>query len=106
MVQNASSHLILFRYVELYPEYRPHYRPFGFGYGIYVRVFILYTQKRKEKCVPKYNLYWSTHGGAWLKPSRVFPGVNDNGYKQVKWIEWLGKRNNDANELNKLNKQI
>ena len=30
-------------YVELYPECRPHYRPFGVGYGIYVRVSILYT---------------------------------------------------------------
>ena len=46
--------LILFRYVELYPEYRPHYRPFGFGYGIYVRVSILYTQKGQIciECVP------------------------------------------------------
>ena len=30
-------------YVELYPECRPHYRPFGIGYGIYVRVSIRYT---------------------------------------------------------------
>ena len=62
--------------------------------------------KRKEKCVPKYNPYWSTHGGAWLKRSRVFPEVNDNGYKQIKRIERAGKRNNDANKLNKLNKHI
>ena len=38
--------LIPFRYVELYPEYRPHYRPFGFGYEIYIRVSILYTKNR------------------------------------------------------------
>ena len=62
--------------------------------------------KRNEKCVPKCNPYWSTHGGAWLKPSRVFPGVSDNEYRQIKRIEGTGKRNNDANKLSKLNKQI
>ena len=41
--------LVPFRYVELYPEYRPYYRPLGFGYEIYVRVSILYT--KREKCV-------------------------------------------------------
>ena len=53
MVKNASSHLIPFRYVELYPEYRPHYHPFGFGYGIYVRVSILYTQKTEKEMCPE-----------------------------------------------------
>ena len=47
--QEMQNHtLIPFRYVELYPEYRPHYRPFGFGYEIYVRVSILYTQNGKR----------------------------------------------------------
>ena len=32
-------------YVELYPEYRSYYRPFGIGYEIYVRVSILYTTR-------------------------------------------------------------
>ena len=32
-------------YVPLYPECRPYYRPFGIGYGIYVRVSIRYTTK-------------------------------------------------------------
>ena len=47
--QEIRKHtLIPFRYVELYLEYRPHYHPFGFGYGIYVRVSILYTQNEKR----------------------------------------------------------
>ena len=40
--------LIPFQYVELYLEYRPHYCPFGFGYGIYVLISILYTQNEKN----------------------------------------------------------
>ena len=48
MAKMRMNTLILFRYMELYPEYRPHYRPFGFGYGIYVRVSILYTQNGKN----------------------------------------------------------
>ena len=32
-------------FVELYPECRSYYRPFGIGYEIYVRVSILYTTR-------------------------------------------------------------
>ena len=42
---NGTKHMSLKWYVALYPEYKSHYRPFGFGYGIYVWVAILYTTK-------------------------------------------------------------
>ena len=58
----ADPHLIPFWYVELYPEYRPHYRPFGFGYGIYVWISILYT--KREKHVPNITPFWRAHGRA------------------------------------------
>ena len=32
-------------YVELYPKYIPHYRPFGIDYEIYNWVSILYTTR-------------------------------------------------------------
>ena len=51
--KDADPHLIPFWYVELYPEYIPHFGPFGFDYGIYVRVSILYT-KREKMCL-EYN---------------------------------------------------
>ena len=61
--KDADPHLISFWYVELYPEYRPHYCPFGFGYGIYIRVSILYTQK-KGKYVSDVTPFGKAHGGA------------------------------------------
>ena len=53
MAKIRMNTLILFRYVELYPEYRPHHSPFEFGYGIYVRVSILYTQKTEREMCPE-----------------------------------------------------
>ena len=70
--------LIPFRYVELYPEYRPHYRPFGFGYGIYVRISILYTKKGEKMCLDC-NPFRKANGGIWLKPRRMPFGGNKKG---------------------------
>ena len=72
------STLIPFRYVELYPEYRPHYRPFGFGYGIYVRVSILYTKSGIKVPRNVTLLEKGTLGGVRLKPRRMLHRVNGN----------------------------
>ena len=42
---DETRYVYLKWYVVLYPECRPYYRPFGIGYGIYVRVSIRYTTK-------------------------------------------------------------
>ena len=60
-------------YVELYPEYRPHYGPFGFGYGIYVRVSILYTQKG-QICIERVPSREGIERGMIETPSNTFDG--------------------------------
>ena len=68
MAKIRMNTLIPFRYVELYPEYRPHYRPFGFGYEIYVQVSILYTKSRIK--VPRmYPFLENTRRGSIETPS-------------------------------------
>ena len=50
---DGTKHMSLKWYVALYPEYKLHYRPFGFGYGIYIWVSILYTTRDDTSIHPK-----------------------------------------------------